>query len=884
MKKTDKKDSAVGVGRGPSITKFTPVVAYPGSIIEIKGTGFGPLRENNVVSIGGVKARVIEASKTYLKVISSYKTKSGKIKVTVGAVAALSAVNFKLKEYPTPGSAEDGPPILLEGTGTPSSGDVPPTGNLNVLVVLVNPTDVVPANPVNSRTDVVNKWNSVTTFYNQASYNTLHVVPTITNTWHTLYGNLNDYVDIAGINNIRKEMLNRLMAECAQHAVNDGFNLDNYQMISCVIFLNGTFIRAWGGSSNNHFVFFDAALGANINLSSTNQINQLWIQESANWGRFAHETGHNIVSVPTSISGLSEYGSKALGEDIYKSDLADGSIATAASFDMMGSHDTHPVFSAYHLEKAGWVNGTNILNLNWDRNPFSGTYDLVAHGLAQNAFAGRYHIVKIKVTDGLFYNIEVRQRPPAGSAQVFDDQIPLDVAAHNGGVIVTKVFTDVVNNNQQTRFISLLHDEHVLSLNQIAIDPARALKITVLNDNIAANPLVCRVKVEWAQTISNDPAGQFDLRIDPWDGNYQTPDIWIDRNPFGAFDQSLDAQGRPRGNGDKPRPQEINHFYTRVHNDGVIPVSNVNVTFYAISPPGVGDNGNWAPITTRVIANINQNDKSDIFANWVPAVGQHTCLKIFIQPQLGEISGGNNSAQENVFEFEAPAASVPEAVYIPVAVRNPLKERTIVHLSVNGVKYGYVAQFPNAWVWLDALEERNLILTVVPILDYPVYKRNEKTTDYATNINLTGYVPREYQEEIKITKFPASKLLKIGGIYSKVKPKKKATLKIWQEINEKDKMTIVVCGKLSELIANQNIRVDISSPIMETMYVGAKTDAAGSFMVRINFNPIFKKLLAAKKVQDQKDFAMRIKAVVQAFVISASDVAETSSNSIDLVF
>ncbi|UUZ49260.1 hypothetical protein LP420_02240 [Massilia sp. B-10] len=82
-----------------------------------------------------------------------------------------------------------------------------------------------------------------------------------------------------------------------------------------------------------------------------------------------------------------------------------------------------------------------------------------------------------------------------------------------------------------------------MQLNESVEDPARALRITVINDAVQARPLVCRIRVEWAQTISDDPAGTFDLRVEPWDGNYQTPDIWVDRAPFGSFDQPFDSQG-----------------------------------------------------------------------------------------------------------------------------------------------------------------------------------------------------------------------------------------------------------------------------------------------------------------------------------------------------
>ena len=184
-------------------------------------------------------------------------------------------------------------------------------------------------------------------------------------------------------------------------------------------------------------------------------------------------------------------------------------------------------------------------------------------------------------------------------------------------------------------------------------DPARTLRITVLDDSVQARPLVCKVRVEWAQDITNDPDGKFDLNVEPWDTSWQTPDIWIDRDPIGSFDNPMDSQGRPTGNGDKPWADHINQFTARVHVSGDLGASNIKVTFYAVTPPGVGDNGNWSPIAIQPIPDIPKNGYKDVFCNWVPVIDKHTCLKVFASQQLGEISGGNNGAQENVFEFQA---------------------------------------------------------------------------------------------------------------------------------------------------------------------------------------------------------------------------------------
>ena len=144
-------------------------------------------------------------------------------------------------------------------------------------------------------------------------------------------------------------MLDQLRAEAAQAAVNDGWNLDNSGMMAVVVFLNGTFIRAWGGWSKQNFNYTDSASGTNINITANHQVNLLAIQESADWGRCAHETAHNIVSAPSFQSGT--IGTATLGEDVYSSDLVDSAAASAKSFDLMGDHDRHPLFSAYHMDK-----------------------------------------------------------------------------------------------------------------------------------------------------------------------------------------------------------------------------------------------------------------------------------------------------------------------------------------------------------------------------------------------------------------------------------------------------------------------------------------------------------------------------------------------------
>jgi hypothetical protein len=455
------------------------------------------------------------------------------------------------------------------------------------------------------------------------------------------------------------------------------------------------------------------------------------------------------------------------------------------------------------------------------------------------------------------------------------------------------VISDTLNINQQTRFITLMHAEEVLQANDFVEDPARALRITVVNDSVQAWPLVCRVRVEWAQTIADDPGGSFDLRVEPWDGNYQTPDIWVDRAPFGVFDQPIDADGRPTGNGDKPRPGELNRLKGRIHVSGAMGASDVHATFYAVFPPGVGDNGNWAPLGVQTIGTIAQNSFVDIQQNWVPVVGEHTCLKLYAGAQLGEISGGNNFAQENVFDFEAPASSPPAPVMIRTAIRNPLDERCIVRVGVKGVPLGWRVHFPHTWVWLDAKAEKQFDLTVIPMFDWnalaggALTHYNERKFEPTAKVRLEGIVARVYDTPLAPRDEPAgSRAYPIGGILGRVHVRKKIGIWIEEGLldrrhepngNSSSKTTIAVHGGIGQPFDKQRIRVICTDPRGRNRIVQVFTDPDGRFEASFD-------LMIEPTLETSRQFWKKAQGVsrgtyrVRASVVAASLVAEAESN------
>jgi len=854
---------------GPHVNALEPAGGQRGTIITVHGGGFAANRADNDVTINGTPVPVLAASSNALKILATKDVDSGSVQVKVGIRTATSPYAFTVKGYP--GDSDDGPPVFTTGAGNGAAGDVNPIGTIRVMVVLCQASDRMPANLAAVRTALTNAWNNVHTYYDQASFTRTNVQFDIAAAAATLDGVFTDFVDLsAAVQNIKNAQLNRVAAFAAQQAQNEGFNLNNYQMLCSVMFTNGAFIRAWGGTDTQTFSYDNGKpvgdpARIHIDISLTQKINELWIQETANWGRFAHEFGHNIVSAPTASGD----GTATLGEDVYASDLVDGSAATAQDFELMGNHDSHPIFTGYHLEKLGYYQGANIRELIWDRNPHSEEVDIITHGMSEDANPNRFHIVKIKVSDALTYYVEARQRPGT-TAQIFDDSIPIGGSANQGGVIVTRVIAGEMNNNQQTRFITLMHDDRVQVNGDVIEDPARALRITVVNDSVQARPLVCKVRVEWANTIANDPSGTFDLNVEPWDSNYQTPDIWVDRDPIGTFDNPSDAQGRPTGSGDKPWINHINQFTARVHVSGASGATNVKVTFYAVSPPGVGDNGNWSPISVKTIANIPSSGFMDTFCNWVPVVGKHTCLKVFASQQLGEISGDNNGAQENVFDFQAAGSSPADPLFIKTAIRNPIDERRAIHVSLRGVPLGWAAQIPHAWVWLDGKAEKEIDVMIWPLADVNAYqygKNQEGRLPGLAPVKVAGFIERSYTEAMgNAQQVVGSRFYPIGGTFYRVGVRKKASIRLEAEGKNEHKDSIRVQGAVAPVRADQRILIDIILPDGKThRTTETRSNASGQFGVQVIVADDNKKLQKGPHI-------------VQGFIHNASELSDAESN------
>ena len=156
------------------------------------------------------------------------------------------------------------------------AGTIPTTGTARVLVVACNPTDSAPTNAAVARQNIVDAMANVTKFYHQASDGVLNVQVDVT-THVALLNNANYYHRANGADgypNIDSAVLDQLMAECAQGAVDQGFDLNDYEVLVASVYLPGLTVRAWGGWSSSNFAYDDGA-GTVINITTTEAV--LWL-------------------------------------------------------------------------------------------------------------------------------------------------------------------------------------------------------------------------------------------------------------------------------------------------------------------------------------------------------------------------------------------------------------------------------------------------------------------------------------------------------------------------------------------------------------------------------------------------------------------------------
>jgi hypothetical protein len=237
---------------------------------------------------------------------------------------------------------------------------------------------------------------------------------------------------------------------------------------------------------------------------------------------------------------------------------------------------------------------------------------------------------------------------------------------------------------------------------------------------------------------------------------------------------------------------------------------------------------------------------------WIPARGEHTCIKVDIAPQIGEISVGNNLAQENIAVFDSAGSSSHEPVELDTVVRNPYPSWKLIHLQVRGLPDGWFTVINHGWVWVPPRGQKPLKIVIWTIKDTPDERDQHQKVPVEAFVRIEGWTTQMHR------------LLPIGGLTAIVKANHKVDIKSI-DVQASLEKPIVVDGSLIPPLANIPITIEVIDPEGKSHLLHTLTDDHGSFHT--------------DRVLGREPYILQQpgKYTVQAFVTSGADAAETES-------
>ena len=859
----------------PRISYVEPQAVRPGTFIEIHGDNFGNRYGDVTVTIGGREALVLTVTPQKLTV--RIPPERGALDPLVVAVAGKTATTNGLHYADPPRQGQVGTlgaPATFSGAEEEGAG-LNPTGTAQrVLIIMCHPSDKAPT--IGGLTAAAERQRQIDAFeklvnpgcrqmsFNQTDfdfdYTDWLALPETDDFYFWRQADIDAAQDVIdnlppdateaeqdaaqaalataqAKRNLMQES-DELYHDALKAARDAGWTLTDYAGI--MLCLATDHLR--GQSSGRHNEKTDSD-GDTVTLApSTN----LWIiSYTSHWGRRIHELAHAIAS-----------------SDLYNDT---GVIADGEDWDMMGDHNRMPLFSGYNIvDRLAWYGAANVKTYDWTSAPQENeVVTLRAHDTTQDALANVFHIIKINIFPGLTYYVEVRQEPdplPADLNTTSDSPAALPLAAavmdanpnqllfdthvvfpgaepaYKGGVIVTKMVDDTSNLNQKIRTITLLSPELMQAGDEV-VDAARRLTIRVeakTNDR----PLTYQIRVQWVEVATADPNGLFNVRIRPWDSSWQTNDIWIDSaaNAWGTYETALEpATGNPTGNGDRPWVGNWNRIYACVHNFGIVDVNDVQVTFYVNSPPAIGDNGTWVPHAVRTIPTIAAGSSENVYTTWYPVVGEHTCLKVATETQIGETDVADNDAQENVFNFDTSGASPHQPIFFEVSVQNPLSEWALIHMHPRGLRPGWESTTEHGWVWLPPLGEKKMKVALftdigraTPLTRSARQRKGRVDIRPEISFKLDGAVYTWYGEGPNVNQ-QAEHLAAIGGIQVQARARRLVELFLAADRQAAERGLLIARGGIDAKIAGVDVKLKVTAPNGRHYVVALQTDAEGRF-------------------------------------------------------
>jgi hypothetical protein len=406
------------------------------------------------------------------------------------------------------------------------------------------------------------------------------------------------------------------------------------------------------------------------------------------WGGWAHEFGHQLENA-------------AYGQNSFSFGNGGHPSGYASGYDQMDS--CYPCDAgAYSLLGPNIVNGTERVFGGWlspqavtvTSPPGKGQTTTATVVLAplEETSPTTPQVLKIPVSDGIYYLVEVRK-------PIAQDQLQNYGPGPARGIYDTGV--------------------HILQIQEAGDPPVRPINACDTTDpkgcvysssdsrsancNATTRPAYCWPFDLWhvgetftdagsgvqiaiqkpvgdgfqVQVTQGTPPGFPHNAILPWDTapeyTYETVDIWVDSSCNGYEDvvgpkgllYGRRADGTVIGNGDDPCANHENRVYANVRNLGGVTATNVVVHFSVSNPLGTGMTGDWSPLGTATIPTLAAGATTSVSVTWTPKVtltaqqqaatafAFHSCIQVTIDPVPGEIVTAGHLAQENFDNFTA---------------------------------------------------------------------------------------------------------------------------------------------------------------------------------------------------------------------------------------
>jgi len=390
-----------------------------------------------------------------------------------------------------------------------------------------------------------------------------------------------------------------------------------------------------------------------------------WLSEYDPVGVWVHETGH-MLGEPD----LYNYDFNEWYEGIYDNFNGIWTIM-AAGPDL----DPPSYPSAYSLQRLGWMTKNGIVKplqnadfFVWKRETTPPSTEFV-------------HSVRVELSPAVYYLVETIKRPASGP----DSSLP------NEGVLISLINETcspwpegntpynpmagqtewppmkVIDANPDDQ-PPYLDDATYINVGQFFNDSVNDIQIYVKGKSASGDYYQVRVE--------NRFEGLPDLSVRAWNRGADSRDIWVDssRNGWNNYTDVLWPES------ERLWITKQNRIYARIRNIGTEAATNINVSFYYanLTTTGLSPWGRMIDNETgtdfRTIPLLISNASQDVFITWVPPQLplNYCCVRIKIDPPSeGEVTLGNNWAQENISQVDTELGSGWRPISGSFTVANP---------------------------------------------------------------------------------------------------------------------------------------------------------------------------------------------------------------------